>query len=50
MTSFRDLAANAALCAAVFLGFLALFPFLLVGHAYLAAEEIFRKDRNANLR
>ena len=44
MTSFRDLAGNAALCAAVFLGFLVCFPFLLVGHAYLAAEEIFRKD------
>lgn len=50
MNRFRDLAGNAALCAAVLLGFLVCFPFLIIGHAYLAAEEIFRKDRNANLR
>ena len=44
MIRLRDIAYNAALCAAVFLGFLVCLPFLLVGHAYLAAEEIFRKD------
>ncbi len=44
MTRLRDLAGNAALCAAVLLGFLVCLPFLLIGHAYLAMEEIFRKD------
>ncbi len=41
LPGIRDLAGNAALCLAVFLGFVVCFPFLLAGYAYLAAERFF---------
>lgn len=45
MTSFRDLDYNAALCAAVFLGFLLCFPFLLAGYAFERARDAFGRRR-----
>ena len=44
LPGIRDLAGNAALCLAVFIGFLVCLPFVFAGYAYLAAERFFRKD------